>query len=207
MTQQERQNQSREKIFEAAMAEFSSQEYENVTMDRICATHDISKGMMYHYYSNKDELFLLCVKDTFESLNHYIQENALKPDGQNTTKTIKDFFMLREQFMEIHPQYRRIFERAVFHPPVHLAEKIAVLHEEINQFNKEYLKEIVAYMPLRSGVKQESVIRMMEGIEFLMRSSGYRDFAGQDTEGLNLAIASIDEILDILFFGALKNQI
>ena len=46
-------------IFQAALAEFYTQPYDTVTMDRICSRHGISKGMMYHYFSSKDELFLL----------------------------------------------------------------------------------------------------------------------------------------------------
>ena len=49
MTQQERQARSRAKIFEAAMDEFGTQPFEDVTMDAICSRHAISKGMMYHY--------------------------------------------------------------------------------------------------------------------------------------------------------------
>lgn len=73
------------------MEEYGSREYESVTMDCICANHNISKGMMYHYYSNKDELFLACVQDTFQALKDYIVENAEKPDGCNTLDTIRNF--------------------------------------------------------------------------------------------------------------------
>lgn len=61
MKQQERQERSRREIFQAAMEEFGAHGYDKVSMENLCTRHGISKGMMYHYYSNKDELFLLCV--------------------------------------------------------------------------------------------------------------------------------------------------
>lgn len=61
MTQKERQERSRKEIYQAALEEFGTYGYDKVNMERICGNHGISKGMMYHYYSNKDELFLLCV--------------------------------------------------------------------------------------------------------------------------------------------------
>ena len=76
MTQRERQEHAKKTIFQAALAEFGAQPYETVTMDRICSRHGISKGMMYHYFSSKDELFLLCVKELFQSLQVYIQEES-----------------------------------------------------------------------------------------------------------------------------------
>lgn len=52
MTQKERQDRSKEEICRAAMEEFGTLGYDKVTMERICGNHGISKGMMYHYYSN-----------------------------------------------------------------------------------------------------------------------------------------------------------
>ena len=37
----------------AALEEFGTYGYDKVNMERICGNHGISKGMMYHYYSNK----------------------------------------------------------------------------------------------------------------------------------------------------------
>ena len=68
MTQKERQERSRKEIYQAALEEFGTYGYDKVNMERICGNHGISKGMMYHYYSNKDELFLLCVERTFQEL-------------------------------------------------------------------------------------------------------------------------------------------
>ena len=50
------------------MQEFAERGYEEVTVDSICQKYEISKGMLYHYYSGKDALFLLCVQHTFQQL-------------------------------------------------------------------------------------------------------------------------------------------
>ena len=73
MMQKERQERSREEIYPAALNEFGSLGYENVSMERICRQHGISKGMIYHNYSNKDELFLLCVERVFTDLKDHIE--------------------------------------------------------------------------------------------------------------------------------------
>ena len=74
MKQQERQERSRREIFQAAMEEFGAHGYDKVSMENLCTRHGISKGMMYHYYSNKDELFLLCVQDVFQNLKAQIEQ-------------------------------------------------------------------------------------------------------------------------------------
>lgn len=201
MRQEERQERSRQRIFAAAMEEFGAGAYETVTMERICGNYHISKGLMYHYYSNKDELFLLCVEDTFRALKGYIEEHVQEPDSQNIRKTFQNYFMLRERFIGLYPQCRRIFETAVFHPPAHLAEEIDRLHEPIARFNQDYLKNVVAHMPLRQGIRPGSVIRMLESIEFLVRSSGRRGLKFRDADEVK---AWLDEILDMALFGVLR---
>ena len=56
MKQAQRQERSRREILQAAMEEFGTHNYNDVTIDNICSRHGISKGMMYHYYSGKDDL-------------------------------------------------------------------------------------------------------------------------------------------------------
>ena len=75
MKQQERQKKSNEKILQAAITEFSASGYDKVTMENICTRHGISKGMMYHYYSGKDDLFLLCVQNMYQMMQQYLEEN------------------------------------------------------------------------------------------------------------------------------------
>lgn len=203
MTQEERQERSRRRIFSAAMEEFGAGDYETVTMDRICVSHHISKGMMYHYYANKDELFLLCVEDTFRLLKDYIGEHAQEPDGQNSLETIRNYVMLRKDFVALYPQRRRIFETAVFHPPAHLAGEIDRLYGPVSRFDQGYLRDVVAHMPLRRGIKPENVIRMLAGIEFLARSASRRGLKFPDANAMK---TYLDEILDMALFGVLRRD-
>ena len=68
LTQEERKAHSKELILSASMHEFGAHGYASVTVDSICAKHGISKGMLYHYYSGKDDLFLLCANQVFHEL-------------------------------------------------------------------------------------------------------------------------------------------
>lgn len=103
MTQKERQERSRHEIYCAALEEFGTQEYDRVSMEQICSRHGISKGMMYHYYSNKDELFLLCVQETFQMLREHVEREAAALDGQDASCAIKAYFVIRENFFRSRP--------------------------------------------------------------------------------------------------------
>ena len=73
--------------------------------------------MMYHYYSNKDELFLRCVEDTFNALKEYVVQHKDRLNSPDIPERIRDYFMLREYFFQLDPKRKQIFETAMLHPP------------------------------------------------------------------------------------------
>ena len=163
MTQKERQDRSKEEICRAAMEEFGTLGYDKVTMERICGNHGISKGMMYHYYSNKDELFLLCVERTFTDLKAHVERDMGELEGQTFLDTIKNFFMIREYYFQLHPKARMIFEEVLLHPPKHLVAQIQELRGPIRDaVLLNSAAAIVASRGLEGGDLKSAMARALE---------------------------------------------
>lgn len=206
MTQKERQERSRKEIFQAAVEEFGQEGYEKVTMERICSNHTISKGMMYHYYSNKDELFLQCVQKIFEALKSHIEENIEELFNQNTFDAIKNYFLIRVHFFELYPQYKLIFETAIIYPPKHLSEQIQVLHQPIMDMNWHFLETVVARMSLRPELNPEKVMGYLQSIEPVLQSIVNRYQAEKTSQDLHTMLEAVQEILNMVLFGVLKQS-
>lgn len=202
MTQKERQERSRAEILQAAMEEFGQAGYEKTSMERLCTNHGISKGMMYHYYSHKDELFLLCVQKTFDVLKQYLEQNAEELSTREPLGAMRDYFLLRERFFDLYPQYKLIFETAMLYPPEHLSEQIQILHQAITDMNQRFLEEVISRMSLRPGLAPVSVTKYLQSIEPVLRSivNRYHDIKPQN---LHTVLETAQEILDMLFFGVL----
>ena len=58
MKREEKHQQMRRRIMDSALAEFSGQGYGASSVNTICSAQGISKGIIYHYFKTKDELFL-----------------------------------------------------------------------------------------------------------------------------------------------------
>ena len=117
MTQRERKQRSKEKILVAAMAEFGTKDFDAVTMDGICFAHGISKGMMYHYVSGKDELFLQCVGHTFRLLARHVAREAQVLAGKSDFEAVRQYFISASRAGEKRVRERpaapaKAFERA-----------------------------------------------------------------------------------------------
>lgn len=204
MTQQERQQRSREEIFRAAQEEFGTAGYDGVNMERICANHGISKGMMYHYYTGKDELFLLCVERTFRELEAYIKGEMGALEKLAAQEAIEGFFGLRERFFEQSPLQKGIFESAMLRPPKHLAGQIEALRMPVRQLNREFITGLTARMPLRQGLDPEAAARYLESVEPFFQNilNDYcRDCPAQDVRSM---LSAAGGLLELLLFGIFR---
>ena len=72
MRKEEKTERTKERILVAAMDEFGSKGYAASSLNNICNA-GISKGLLYHNFENKDELFLACVRQCFHSLSEYLK--------------------------------------------------------------------------------------------------------------------------------------
>lgn len=203
MTQKERQEHSKEMIYQAALEEFGTYGYDKVNMERICGSHGISKGMMYHYYSGKDDLFLLCVRRTFEELKAHVERDMAALEGQDTPEVIKDFFMIREYYFQLHPKQKMIFECAVLRPPKHLTEQIQALRGPIRRLNQDFMEQLVKRISLRAGLTPETVIRYMESLESYFQNILVHYRGEEPARDFHTMLESAGEILDMVLFGIL----
>ena len=194
MTQKERQERSRQMIFQAALEEFGTSEPESVTMDEICAKHGISKGMLYHYYANKDALFLACVEKIFQELNAYLQQEAEGLTDQPALLALKNYFLLRETFFQSRSRERHIFECAMLHPPQHL---IAPIRAE----NERFLRRLISHMQLREGLERNQAVRYLHSVYTVFWSILEQYHAPDSVSDLHRMLKEAEEIFGLLLFG------
>ena len=67
-------DERRERILEIATNEFSSKGYENANINIIARNAGISIGLMYKYFSTKEDLFLTCIARGMEILEHTLED-------------------------------------------------------------------------------------------------------------------------------------
>lgn len=93
MRREERNALSKQKILEAALCEFGNNGYEKASLNTVCSACDISKGNIYHYFKDKDEIYLSCVKSCFDALNNVLEGYSVN-ENQTILENIRDYFEL-----------------------------------------------------------------------------------------------------------------
>lgn len=81
-------DERKEKILEVGIEEFSSKGYENANINVIAKNAEISVGLMYKYFSTKEDLFVTCVQRGMKILDDVL-EDIMKSDDKLINKAEK----------------------------------------------------------------------------------------------------------------------
>ena len=160
MKREEKSLQTRQKIVDSAIVEFGNNTYAESSLNEIVKNGNISKGIIYHYFKNKDELYLVCVAECFDHLIRFLKER------NNTFSTfeayISNVLATRQQFFDKYPHFSTIFASAVLQPPKHLIPEIQKIKSELDKLNVEQYKDALEHVELKDDVSLE------EAVEFFL---------------------------------------
>lgn len=205
MKREDRNALSRMRILEAAMSEFSAMGYEGASLNTVWAEKGISKGIIYHYFKDKDEIYLHCVKQCFDELTAYLTEKAKALTG-TPTHQLEMYFDARARFFSENPLYLGIFCDAVFQPPVMLEAAIADCRRDFDSLNLSVLTTLLCTAPLRDEVSVDTIVEdfksYMDFFNWRFKTEWKRGIMPED------ALKEHEELchrqIDILLHGVLK---
>lgn len=206
MKQAEKSKITYDKILNGAIKEFGTKSYETASLNNICSDNNISKGLIYHNFKNKDELYLCCVKLCFDELTSFL--NSSKYNSNNFRENIKNLLDMRYQFFKENPYYSNIFFGTVLQSPKHLSAKIKELRNEFDNFNSEQYRKIINSVELRDDVTADEALEyfFMLGEMF----NGYFESKAYKNTDLNSLIEDheikLSKILDIMIYGIVKED-
>lgn len=151
MKREDKNNLSRKRILEAALGEFSARGYEGASLNTAWAEKGISKGIIYHHFKDKDEIYLICVRKCFEALTDHLRARAETLSG-SPEQRLESYFDARSRFFAENPLYLGIFCDAAFLPPSALAEAVAECRREFDALNLSMLTDLLRAASLRKDL-------------------------------------------------------
>lgn len=160
MKQEEKNQKSRAHILAYAFTEFADQGYLGASVNTICTAGKISKGLLYHYYADRDALYLACVAQCFQELTAALSA-ALNPQ----TVTPDQYFDTRLRFFADHPRHQRLFCDTVVNPPRHLLRELAACRTSFDQLNETMLTAILEKETLAPGLSIPDAIAQLRIFE------------------------------------------
>lgn len=156
MKQGEKSALSRQRILEAALSEFSQKGYDGASLSSVCGGGALSKGLIYHYFKDKDELYLQCAAACFDRLTACLAA-AWEASAGTTEQRLQAYFDARLRFFAMDKPCAGMFLSAVLNPPAHLAQRLCEVRSGFDALNRRVLTELLESAPLQAELSAASV--------------------------------------------------
>lgn len=198
--QEARTKLTRRRIIAAAVPEFAAKGYAAASLNAICA-QNLSKGLVYHNYKGKDDLYIACVTHCFSDFLSAFRAAGNIPD-------LGTYMSVRLKYFREHPQESRIIFEALLRPPAALAEEIAAARHDFDEFNRACFQSLIARLTLRPGVTPEDAANYFT----IMQSLFNLHFGSTASAGENLPNLAAEhektlpKMLDLMLYGIVQRS-
>lgn len=157
MNREEKNLQTRQKIIDSAISEFGEKSYGEASLNTVCSAGNISKGIIYHYFKDKDELYLTCVKECFNALTGYLA-SIISETETPIEAALENYFEARIAFFAKNPHYFKLFCNVTITPPPHLLTALAEIKSEFTTLNLSELNKLLKNVKLCPDVTTAEVV-------------------------------------------------
>ncbi|HEL2738282.1 TetR/AcrR family transcriptional regulator [Streptococcus suis] len=200
MRKEEKTRLRREIIIAAALREFASQGYKGFVINELCKVDGISKGVLYHNFSGKSDLYLACVQESFEkALAIFLGE-----DGQ--VPTLAAYMERRHKFYQDFPEHSHIFFEAMIATPEELEEEIAPHKAIFLDLNEQVCQKLLSESKLKEHIDEKKALAYLRLIQDMFRS--YYLTVSSDTSLSDLATGyenQLSQVLDMMVYGIIED--
>ena len=193
----------RQKILDAAIREFAEKGYYKASTNAIVKEAGIAKGLLFHYFGSKKDLFLYVFDHCTEHYLRYFLDNLgrLPPD---LLDRLMKWATLKVKMLCETPLMYRLSVTAMDDVPDVLKPELARRYASISQRLLPVFLEGVDFSGLREGVDPEKAVQFVlmalnaVSGKFLAASRARPDKGLAD---LPVALREMEEIADMLRYG------
>jgi TetR/AcrR family transcriptional regulator len=200
--------EEQDQVMEAALDEFSQKDYASASINQIIQNAGISKGSMYHYFQNKEDLYMHMLTKVMEEKAKFLQvavQNAGKPVQE------LDFFENLAFQMEMGIKFAQ--EKYRYHmiglhlqnmPESSLKERVwGRMKVALDQYMDTMVESAIAAGELRDDLGKEFLLRIL-GFVVLNFTDIYPDYRGILQEGDQRVVVEMKKLVDFLKHGLRK---
>lgn len=198
MKQEEKTRLTRERIVAAGIKEFGRRGYSGASINSVSEC-GIAKGLLYHNFKSKDDLYLECLRVCFSEIT-----DSLSCCG--ASEGIKQYFDKRMTFFNEKKEMGAMVLEALISPPEKHLDEIALLRKPYDKMNSEWLTRLIDSGKLRNNIDAGSALKylsvMQDMFNWYCLSPKNRD---QSLDRLiSLHEEKLPELLDHILYGIME---
>ncbi len=166
MTRQEKREQTFELIVNSALEMFGEKGYDNTSISDIAKLAIVSKGISYHYFKSKDEMYLYCIEVLMKEISEYFEKHISQ--DTDIEKGMELFVMLGAKFVYANPKYKMLLFNIASDRPAHLKDEIIKRKKTFFDSNIRLYEQMLSKITLGKGVTKEFAIKGFSVLQYAL---------------------------------------
>lgn len=187
----------------AALEEFGKYDYDRASTNAIIENSKTSKGTFYHYFKNKEELYLELIKKVAEEKVKYMQThvNEAMTLGEDATvfDILKSKIAIAMNFSLAYPEYAALSSRVAMETNHDIKRKVQhILGDKTNDYLSEVVKQNVKQGKIRDDIPEDFLSQMI--VYMIAQFSDFIAYSGVTihTKNMPQIMAYLHHYFDVL---------
>lgn len=169
------EEEKRQRILNAAMKEFAARGYDDASTNAIVERAGISKGLLFHYFKNKKQLFLYLYQNCTQMMSDAVLTKVDYGEA-DLFKKLHDVQIAKFDLIRIHPNIIEFIQNAYLEQSPEVREELSSCGRELLQQSIGKIFQNIDYSLFRSDIDPGSIINTVVwafegfGNEYLRRA-------------------------------------
>ncbi|MEH7155464.1 TetR/AcrR family transcriptional regulator [Neobacillus drentensis] len=154
------EKEKQDRIINAAIKEFADKGYDRASTNEIVKEAGISKGLLFHYFQNKKQLFLFIFDYCYELI---IDEFYKKINLQETDffMRMRQAIMVKVEMLAIYPDIFKFIQEIFLEESPEIKVEFDKKKAELTHINIEKAYEGIDFSKFREDVDLKKMIKMI----------------------------------------------
>lgn len=147
----------KERILNVAIEEFAQNGYKATSTNVICKKANISKGLLYHYYNSKENIYITVVRHVIDTFKRNIAIN-IKESNKKGIDYVEEYFDIKFKFFRENPLYSKIIVNLVIDNNI---EKAMGLSTEYQNYNNDLIYDVIKNIGINPKFNKEKAFELI----------------------------------------------
>lgn len=152
----------KEKIMNASLEEFSEFGFDKASTDRISQRAGVSKGLIFHYFGSKENLYMITMNACVDDVLHEF-DNVEFVEKDFISKLMK-VMKVKYDFFIKHPLHYKLMINGFYDSPKKLKKKLEHRYVELKQVSYGYIVDMIKELSVKQGISVEDIVTLIASV-------------------------------------------
>lgn len=154
------EKEKQDRILNAAIKEFAQKGFDNASTNEIVKEAEISKGLLFHYFGNKKQMFFFLFDQGIELIT---EEFYKKIDLRETDffARVRQSVLIKMELLNIYPDIFKFIETAYLEDSPEVKVELEKKIKELNQINISKVYEGIDYSKFRDDMDITKILKII----------------------------------------------